>query len=102
MYAVVTVKIIKGDHSAPGLKSLSTIVLNSRDRQGKLWLLKKYARENNLAIIISPKSSIGTPLSIPKYIQTLQIYIRSQVTAFENSVNNKIFVCQSASQICST
>ena len=43
------------------------VVINSRDRLGKIWLPKN-APENNLVIIIS----IGTPLSIPKMYSNIE------------------------------
>ena len=60
---------------------------------------KKRARENNLVIIISPKSnhmSIGTPLSIPKMYSNIEntYVLEAKLQDFENSVNNKNFVCQ--------
>ena len=39
------------------LKLLSTVVLNSRDWQGKVWLPKKHAHKTNLVIIIIWKTS---------------------------------------------
>ena len=39
-----------------GYVSLSTVVLNSRDCQGKLWLPKKVPRKNNLKTILSQKT----------------------------------------------
>ena len=47
--------------------SLSMVVINSRDRQGKLWL-PKCGRK----IIMFPKSSISAPLSIPKMYSNIE------------------------------
>ena len=50
-----------------------TVVLNSRDRQGKLRMTSEKLPENNLVIIIAPKSShrfIDITLSIPKILNT--------------------------------
>ena len=60
--------------------SLSTVVLNSRDCQGKLWLPKKHIPKNNLKTIPSPKTvykCIGTTL------QRLKIDSKSLKTRLE-------------------
>ena len=49
--------------------SLSTLVLNSRDQQGNLWLLQKICLQNNLTTIFflhnAAIKSIGTMLLAP-------------------------------------
>ena len=55
------------------------VVLNSRDQQGKLWILKKHAQ----------KQPCNNNLSNPKNV--------SKLHDFENFVNSEIFVCQPAS-----
>ena len=65
--------------------SLSTVVLNSRDRQGIFKRLKKRVRVSSLVIIFAQKSTptrIGTALpTLKMFLNPFKIRVRSRVTA---------------------
>ena len=82
--------------------SLSTVVLNSRDRQGKFKRLKKPCASkqpcNNNCPKIHPYIYWYNAVNPKNVFKRLKYAIEVELQHLENFLNNEIIVCQPASQ----